>query len=73
MDPIHPIVPQPVPLPPVAPSPRVAGVTRDGGRANAERERRRRAARQGIAPDRPDGAAPDDDDDAPRPRIDITA
>jgi hypothetical protein len=74
MDPIHPIVPQPPTLPAVAPSPRAEGVNRDGGRASAERERRRRAARDRAADPARDGAAPEDGDDpdAPRPRIDIT-
>jgi hypothetical protein len=74
MDPIHPIVPQSPTLPPVSPSRRAEGVNRDGARSGAERERRRRAARDRAAPE-PDDVRPGDDDDpdAPRPRIDITA
>jgi hypothetical protein len=78
MDPIHPIVPQSPTLPPVAPSPRAEGVNRDGARSGAERERRRRAARDRAAEPDIDGLLAGDDGDADgpdeaRPRIDITA
>jgi hypothetical protein len=78
MDPIHPIVPHSPTLPPVTPSPRAGGVNRDGARSGAERERRRRPARDRAAETDIDGLVSGDDDgpDEPeeaRPRIDITA
>jgi hypothetical protein len=78
MDPIHPIVPQSPTLPPVTPSPRAEGVNRDGARPGAERERRRRAARDRAAKTDIDGLATGEDDESDdpgetRPRIDITA
>jgi hypothetical protein len=78
MDPIHPIVPQSPTLPPLTPSPRSEGVNRDGARSGAERERRRRPARDRATQTDIDGLAAGGDDDSDEPderrrRIDITA
>jgi hypothetical protein len=42
MDPLHPIVPVPPNIPPVTPAPMAGGVSRDGARTNADRDKRRR-------------------------------
>jgi hypothetical protein len=78
MDPIHPIIPQSPTLPPVTPSPRAEVVNRDGARSGAERERRRRPARDPAAQTDIEGLVAGGDDDSdepdePRRRIDITA
>jgi hypothetical protein len=58
MDPIHPIVPQPPRMPPIAPAPAAARVDRDGGRREpgSDGKRHRRPA-PGSAP--VNDAAPD--------------
>jgi hypothetical protein len=71
MDPIHPILPTPPNIPPVAPAPRLRGVDRDGGgEAGPGGRDRRRPPRE--ARDEPELERPESDGEGP-PHIDVTA
>jgi hypothetical protein len=75
MDPIHPIVPQSPTPAPVAPSTRTERVNRDGGRSDAEPERRRRRpARTGAPQSESRGlrSGEDEGSEDPHPHVDIT-
>jgi hypothetical protein len=70
MDPIHPILPQPLNIPPVLPATGVGRVDRDGGRSgkgdqDASARRQQRQQREVVADVDVEGE--------PRPHVDITA
>ena len=65
MDPIHPILPVPVTIPPVLPSTKAGRIDRDGrrdGKADQEEAERRRRER----------ARDEASEDDPRPHVDVT-
>ncbi len=66
MDPIHPILPQPLNIPPVTPPPRGERIDRDTPRDESAKERERQRRRRGAS-------EPGDDEDDQRPHVDVTA
>jgi hypothetical protein len=69
MDPLHPILPQPLNIPPVMPSTKAGRIDRDSrrdGKADQEEAQRRRERDRRRAQD-------DASDDDSRPHVDLTA
>ena len=71
MDPIHPILPQPVNIPPVMPSPGVGRVDRDGARDGRADQQARREAQRRRRELQPEGAREREDDAGSH--VDVTA
>lgn len=73
MDPIHPILPTQVTIPPVTPAPMTARIDRDARREATEHDRRAREERRRRSASElpPEGEADDLDEDGPH--IDLTA
>lgn len=74
MDPLHPIVPRPPEVPPLAPAVGVRKTARDGNRAGGQRRQDQRRSGEDERSE-PEGWEPadDDDEDEGRPHIDVTA
>jgi hypothetical protein len=69
MDPIHPILPQPLNIPPVTEPPSIGRIDRDERRKKGEQDEDGQEAQRHAARRRDEEQA----DDEPAPRIDLTA
>ena len=69
MDPIHPILPQPVNIPPVMPSKGVGRIDRDSPRDGSDDQQAKREGQRRRRESMPDA----DGQDEARPHVDITA
>ena len=69
MDPIHPILPQPVNIPPVRPSSAVGRINRDGARDGGAHQRAKRDAERRHRESQPEA----EDEGHDGPHVDLTA